>query len=167
MCEAVPTRRDLITSVCGCRVRSSNNVHFVARRCQCLGEMQGKDLARQALDMFCRNVSYAIGNTGVRDAFTREDIIQIVPNKTRCGSNDPIDMQDHTQCKCLSKEGKGAKEGIWINLEILNLPWGEELADFESDEFKEAKYLTEKAVSTSVEKKSAVSWNFSSPPSDG
>ena len=37
--------------------------------------------------------------------------------------------------------------GKWIHFEILNIPWSEELLDFSSQMFLNAKYVVERAVS--------------------
>ena len=41
---------------------------------------------------------------------TQEPIDQVVPNKTRCGSQDPVEMSADTKCYCWPKERRGARK---------------------------------------------------------
>ena len=41
-------------------------------------------------------------------------IPQIVPNKTRCGNLDPVEMNETNKCFRLSKDGKGAGMSMYI-----------------------------------------------------
>ena len=91
-------------------------VLVLARRCQCLGQLTSKDLARRALDLFCRNETGPIVNSTTADPQTGLYPKEFFPTKNRCGSNDPVDMTAQTQCACKDKDGEGAKEGIWMNV---------------------------------------------------
>lgn len=44
----------------------------------------------------------------VRNPETGEPLDQVVPNKTRCGSLDPVEMSPDNKCYCYPKEEKGA-----------------------------------------------------------
>ena len=99
-------------------LRSTNHINFyLAKRCRCLGEFKRRSYSRDALDKFCRNDTvpgvkesgpiYTIMDSLERNA-TGSFIPQIVPNKTRCGNLDPVEMNDTNKCYCRSKDGKGA-----------------------------------------------------------
>ena len=60
-------------------------------------------------------------------------------------------MTPETKCSCDPKDGQGADEGVWVTMEVLNIPWTEELLDLTSDAFKNAKYIVEKAVRKQTE----------------
>ena len=91
---------------------------FSAKRCRCLGEFNRRNYSRDSLDMFCRNDTEGSGGKEsgpiyqVMDSLvknmTGSYIPQIVPNKTRCGNLDPVEMNETNKCFCLSKDGKGA-----------------------------------------------------------
>ena len=46
-----------------------------------------------------------------------------------------------------AKDGVGAKAGILMNLELVNLPYRETFKDPRTDDFREARLVIEKAVS--------------------
>ena len=50
----------------------------------------------------------------VRDPNTGEPLDQIVPNKTRCGSLDPVEMNLNNTCHCWPKDGKGSSKILQI-----------------------------------------------------
>jgi hypothetical protein len=68
--------------------------------------------------MFCRNDTEGPGGKesgpiyrvmdSLVENMTGAYIPQIVPNKTRCGNLDPVEMNQTNKCFCLSKDGKGA-----------------------------------------------------------
>jgi hypothetical protein len=41
----------------------------------------------------------------------------------------------------------GSKEGFWMQVEVLNVPWEDAMADFNSQENKDARNVIQKAVS--------------------
>lgn len=96
----------------------------------------------------------------LRDVITREKIPQVLPSKNRCGSNDPIQMGEDSKCTCQTKEGLGADEGVWITMEVLNIPWDDGFLDLASQTFLNAKYVVEKAVSRKVHMHFLVNINF-------
>ena len=63
-----------------------------------------------ALDMYCRNDTWRVMPSIVRDPTTGIPLDQVVPNKTRCGSLDPVEMTLNNTCHCWPKEGKGASK---------------------------------------------------------
>ena len=66
--------------------------------------------------MFCRNdttprnpgsPTYRIMDS-LEKNLTGSYIPQIIPNKTRCGNLDPVEMNITNKCYCLAKDKKGA-----------------------------------------------------------
>ena len=49
-----------------------------------------------------------------RDPVTKDPLQQIVPNKTRCGSTDPVEMTAESKCYCYAKEDRGSSK-IFLN----------------------------------------------------
>ena len=134
----------------------------------------------------CRNDSYLTLPGIERNPETGEAILQVVPNKTRCGSEDPVEMSPDNKCYCWPKENRGSCKyecpivypqtcspkklcdkiipweiniltwdfsafiflvtGSWMTMEIRNIPFLEDYLDLESQAFKDAKYIIEKAV---------------------
>ena len=54
-----------------------------------------------------------------RDPVTKDPLQQIVPNKTRCGSTDPVEMTTESKCYCYAKEDHGSSK-IFLNIIIYN-----------------------------------------------
>lgn len=104
-------------------------------------------MARRALDMFCRNDTFTTVDSLYRNFTTKEYFPQVLPSKKRCGSVDPVDMKPDTKCYCNPKDKKGAEEGVWMNLELLNLPFDDQLVDLKSQKAADALYYVQKAVS--------------------
>ena len=67
------------------------------------------------------------------------------PEKSRCGSLDPILMRLDQKCQCLTKDVQGADNAFWVKQEIFGIPWNDNFAKFDSQDFKDAKYRIEKA----------------------
>ncbi len=124
-----------------------------ARRCQCLGDLDTPARSKEVLDKFCRNDTIlslrsppdASGNY-IWDQQLKGTPNISLPLKNRCGTVDPYNITDDTKCQCLTKEDKGANDGIWLNLEIYNMPFNNELKIIGSELFIKAKNLIEKAV---------------------
>ena len=77
-----------------------------AQRCQCLGDFKVRNYSISALDMFCRNDTWMYLPSVQRDS-NQKQLDAVVPNKTRCGSTDPLEMNEATKCYCWPTEGKG------------------------------------------------------------
>lgn len=73
-----------------------------------MGDFNAQNYSIQALRMFCRNDTWRVMPSIVRDPETGEPLDQVVPNKTRCGSEDPVEMSLDNKCYCWPKEDKGA-----------------------------------------------------------
>ena len=87
-----------------------------AKRCQCLGSLKRPKYSIGALDLFCRNDTSPVNKDGdtyrTMDSLARmangTALAQIVPNKTRCGNLDPVEMNITDKCYCLARNGQGA-----------------------------------------------------------
>ena len=107
--------------------------------CECLGDVSpAQSLA--ILDTVCSGVQF------LPDQYVTElhnDNVTVgmvvVPNKTRCGvkSADYPSVQD--TCYCSDVEKAGVRGGFWQVLEVLSLPWKEDLWWPNSTAFKVAK----------------------------
>ena len=89
---------------------------LAALRCRCLGSFQRKHYSTNALDKFCRNDTTSQKQTGpmyqLMNSLEKNETLhylpQIVPNKTRCGNLDPVEMNETNKCYCLSRDKEGA-----------------------------------------------------------
>ena len=76
-----------------------------------MGEYKEENFSISALDLLCRNDTYVIKNSlHAPDKETNEIPQQIVPNKTRCGTSDTLEMIEDNKCYCLTKEGLGSSK---------------------------------------------------------
>ena len=108
--------------------------------CQCLGGFLKREHSLRALDSYCRREAYRIADRP-KEVGGR----QVYPEKSRCGSLDPILMRLDQKCQCLTKDVQGADNAFWVKQEIFGIPWNDNFANFDSQDFKDAKYRTEKA----------------------
>ena len=74
-----------------------------------------------ALDLYCRNDTYIVMESIARDPVTKDPLQQIVPNKTRCGSTDPLEMNEETKCYCYTKDDRGSSKLFFLRIFILIL----------------------------------------------
>ena len=74
-----------------------------------------------ALDLYCRNDTYIVMESIARDPVTKDPLQQIVPNKTRCGSTDPLEMNEETKCYCYTKDDRGSSKLFYLRIFILIL----------------------------------------------
>ena len=89
---------------------------YIAKRCRCLGSFKRRHYSTSSLDKFCRNDTSVVKKNGpmyqVMDSLvknmTGHYIPQIVPNKTRCGNLDPVEMNETNKCYCLARDKEGA-----------------------------------------------------------
>ena len=123
---------------------------FSAKRCKCLGSFSSPAQSLAALDDYCRasfNTGYDVMKSGrERDAVTHEYVDLVVPEKSRCGSLDELEIKAENECKCESKNGEGAEDGVILHLDLVNLPFRPTLKDPTTEDFKTAKLIVEKAV---------------------
>ena len=93
---------------------------YLAKRCRCLGSFKRRHYSTDSLDKFCRNdtsiekpggPTYRVMPSLVTNA-TGHYVPQIVPNKTRCGNLDPVEMNETNKCYCSSKDKDGAGKDI-------------------------------------------------------
>ena len=77
-----------------------------------MGSFKKRNYTRRALDQFCRDdrtaqnldgPTYTVMDSGfkMRNGTAWK---QIVPNKTRCGNLDPVEMNVTDKCYCLAKD---------------------------------------------------------------
>lgn len=96
---------------------------YLAKRCQCLGSFNRRNYSLDALDMFCRNdttprnpgsPTYRVMDSLVSNSTAPPMgfLPQIIPNKTRCGNLDPVEMNITNKCYCLVKDKKGAGKSL-------------------------------------------------------
>ena len=82
-----------------------------------MGEYKVKNFSISALDLHCRNDTYIIKNSlHAPDKETNEIPQQIVPNKTRCGTSDPLEMIEENKCYCYTKEERGSSKIFFKNI---------------------------------------------------
>ena len=79
---------------------------FAAQRCQCLGDFSFQNYSINALDMYCRNKTWETLPSGYDG--NMQPIKIVVPDKTRCGSLDPLEMDLDKSCSCWQTNGEGA-----------------------------------------------------------
>ncbi len=91
-------------------------------------------------------MDYEVRDSFIRNQETLEPLKEVVPSKNRCGSSDPVEMTEDTKCFCKAKDGEGAKEGVVLKLEMVNIPFEQDLLDLRSSLFVETKRLVEKTV---------------------
>ena len=94
---------------------------FTADTCKCLGEYRVENYSISALDLYCRNDTYIVMESIARDPVTKDPLQQIVPNKTRCGSTDPLEMNEETKCYCYTKDDRGSSKLFFLRIFILIL----------------------------------------------
>ena len=99
-----------------CEILNNNEKKISANRCKCLGDYKVANYSIQALDLYCRNDTFKVMPSVYRDPATQEPIDQVVPNKTRCGSQDPVEMSADTKCYCWPKERRGARKTFLLLL---------------------------------------------------
>ncbi len=123
------------------------------KRCVCLGNLETPEMATKALDLYCRNETLDKGKVMPSldyDADGKE-IPVFVPDKTRCGTLDPLDIDNmENKCKCYPKDDKGSDEGIWFHMEIINIPFFSDMADPNKGLFRQAKIIIEQVVSAKI-----------------
>ena len=56
-----------------------------------------------------------------RDPVTKDPLQQIVPNKTRCGSTDPLEMNEETKCYCYTKDDRGSSKLFFFRIVISKM----------------------------------------------
>ena len=50
------------------------------------------------------------------------------------------------ECTCDPKDNEGAKDGVWIDLEIFNIPFLSTMSDPSSEDFVNVKKVVERTV---------------------
>lgn len=84
------------------------------------------------------------------DPDTKKPLEMVVPSKIRCGSLDPKEMLPEYKCHCHPKDMLGSIGGYWVKVELLNIPWSDELLDLKSERFENAKLFVEEAFDNSI-----------------
>jgi len=105
-----------------------------------LGEFDEANVAKEVLDRFCRNDTLVID---------KQDL-SIVPVKDRCGSDDVVTISDDSKCYCQSKDKVGAKEGFWMSMEVMNIPFKDNFDRTRTDSSWSPNGITDKVVLDAV-----------------
>ena len=88
------------------------------------------------MDMICYEDAYLEGNYHYFNHTDTEKVgLVLIANKTRCGVKKPDYPSLDDKCYCLEKfpgsdrrlKGEGVKNGFWHKIEVLSLPWQEDL----------------------------------------
>ena len=108
---------------------------FPADTCECLGDLTPEQ-SLTILDMICYDDAYLEGNYHYANHTDTEKVgLVLIANKTRCGVKKPDYPSLDDKCYCLEKfpgsdrrlKGEGVKNGFWHKMEVLSLPWHEDL----------------------------------------
>ena len=99
---------------------------FTADTCECLGDLTAEQ-SLTILDVICYDDAYHTDTEKVG--------LVLIANKTRCGVKKPDYPSLDDKCYCLEKfpgsdrrlKGEGVKTGFWHKMEVLSLPWHEDL----------------------------------------
>mgnify|MGYP001291589363 CR=1 FL=1 len=110
-------------------------IDVLADTCECLGDMTPEQSLR-VLEMMCWEDQYLPSNYKFANHTDVENIgLVLIASKTRCGVKKPDYPSVRDKCYCLEKTpgpkrsdaGDGVKNGFWHKMEVLSLPWHEDL----------------------------------------